>query len=293
MKYLKLLIFLFAFNQLSAQEIGIISDPDGYTNIRSGKGTSYEIVGKIKEAEQFRYFPDTESNWWAVETIPYYGTPLKGFVHKSRIQSYNAESTNCNCPQPYNSEDAKPVLNAKVGNSNLTVCGFLKQRQSANSVKISEFTISNCETDEVLRFYGAVTTCQVSVKGEVLEIVELDRLPLGKNFKWIQTPFRKAILSDVAGTPTFSDAEFVLDLSNISNYDVKSFVDELPNYKGKGYFQEIETFIGKLLICSLKGNEQCEIVLNDIDNYLNFVLDGALAEFHNDCKSVLEQSKSR
>ena len=195
--------------------------------------------------------------------------------------------------QPYNSEDAKPVLNAKVGNSNLIVCGFLKQRQSANSVKISEFTISNCETDEVLRFYGAVTTCQVSVKGEVLEIVELDRLPLGKNFKWIQTPYRKAILSDVAGTPTFSDAEFVLDLSNISNSDVKSFVDELPNYKGKGYFQEIENFIGKLLICSLKGNEQCEIVFNDIDNYLNFVLDGALAEFHNDCKSVLEQSKSR
>lgn len=106
MKYLKLLIFLFAFNQLSAQKIGIINDPDGYTNIRRSNGASFEVVGKIEEAEQFRYFPDTEPNWWDIETIPYYRTPLNGFVHKSRIQPYNAESTNCNCPQLYNSEEA-------------------------------------------------------------------------------------------------------------------------------------------------------------------------------------------
>jgi len=288
MKYHKLLLFLFSFNQLSAQEIGIINDPDGYTNVRDGKGTTYEVIGEVKEGEQFRYFADLESNWWAIETILYYGTPLKGFIHKSRIQPYNAESTDCNCPQPYNTEDAKPVLNAKVGNTNLTICGFLEQRQSSNSVKISEFTISNCDTDEVLRFYGAETTCQVSVEGDVLEIVELDRLPLGNNFKWIQTPYRKVILSDVNGTPTFGDEEFVLDLSNIADSDINSFVDELPNYKGKGYFKEIETFIGQLLIGSMKGSEECETVFNDIDNYLNFVLDGAFREFHNDCKSVLE-----
>lgn len=287
MKYLKLLILLFAFNQLSAQEIGIINDPDGYTNIRSGKGTTYEVIGKVTEGEQFRYFADPESNWWAIETIPNDGTPLKGFVHKSRIQP------SCNCPQPYNSKDAKPILNAKIGKSTLTICGFLEQRLSANSIKISEFTISNCDTDEVLRFIGAVTTCQVTVKDEVLEVVELDRLPLGQNFRWIQTPYRKVTAYDSAGTPTFSDPEFVLDLSKITNSDLNSFVDELPNYKGKGYFEEIETFIGKLLIGSLKGSEECEAVFNDIDNYLNFILDGAFREFYNDCKRVLEQSKSR
>lgn len=293
MKYLIFLILLLTFSQLSAQESGIINDPDGYTNVRKGDGATYEVVGKIEESDQFHYYPDEKSSWWKVKTTPSYGRPIEGYVHKSRVQPYYMESPSCNCPSDYGMNGLRTVLLANLEKTTLAVCGFLLQRTGDNSIKVSEFTISNCETNEVLRFYGAVTTCYVRSTENSLEIIELDRLPLGEGFQWIQTPYRKVILSDVSGTLKFGDEQFVLDLSNISDSDINSFVSELPNYQGKGYFEEIETFIGKLLICSLKGNEQCEAVFNDIENYLNFVLDGAFREFYNDCKNVLEKSKSR
>lgn len=293
MKYLNLLILILTFSQLSAQERGIINDPDGYTNVRKEEGTNHEVVGRIEESDQFLYYPNENSSWWKVKTTPSYGRSIEGYVHNSRIQPFYMESSNCQCPSEYGMEGSRTVLLANLDKTTLAVCGYLLQRTGDNSIKISEFTISNCETNEVLRFYGAVTTCHVRSTGNSLEIIELDRLPLGEGFQWIQTPYRKVILSDASGTPKFRDEQFVLDLSNISDSDINSFTDKLPGYKGKGYFEEIETFIGKLLICSLKGNEQCEAVFNDIDNYLNFVLDGAFREFYNDCKNVLEESKSR
>jgi len=281
------------FSELSAQKIGIINDPDGYTNIRSGQGMNYDIVGKINEADEFNYFPDSESNWWAVETIPRIGTPLKGYVHKSRIQPYYPEeSVYCNCHQTYNTQDTKPVMSTQVGHINLAICGYLLQRQSAKSIKISGFTITNCETDEVIRSYGDLRTCQVIYNGRFVEIFELIRLPIGKGFQWIQTPYKTVELSDVSGAIAIGKEQFVLDLSDITDSDVNSFVDELPSYKGKGYFDEVETFIGKLLVCTLKGNKQCEAVFNDIRNYLDYALDGAASEFYSDCTSVLENSKS-
>lgn len=66
---------------------GIISDPDGYTNIRLGRGTKNRdgsempIVGRIVEGEIFEYFPD-DSNWWMVRT----SDGIQGFVHNSRIK---------------------------------------------------------------------------------------------------------------------------------------------------------------------------------------------------------------
>lgn len=101
------------------------------------------------------------------------------------------------------------------------------------------------------------------------------------------------ILSYVKRTLTFGDEEFVQDLSNISDSNINFFVDELPNYNGKGYFNGIETFIGKLLIGSLKGSKECEMVFNDIGNYPNFIFDGAFREFYNKRRSDLEQGKSR
>ncbi len=293
MKKLFLLVFFFPFYSSDAQTVGVINDPDGYTNIRSNEGTDSKVVGELKEGDSFLYYADEKSSWWKVTTTPHFGKPIEGYVHKSRIQPYYLESiSNCQCPQEYGQDGSKPVLVANLGKTTLAVCGYLLQRAGENAIKISEFTVSDCSSNEVLRFYGAVTTCQVRAKGSSLEIIELDRLPIGERFQWIQTPYRKVEIRDVNGTPKFGDEQYVLDLSMVTDADINAFVRDLPKYKNKGYFDEVETFIGKLLVCSLKGNEQCKTIFNDIDSYLNFVLDGAYAKFYNDCRNVLENSKS-
>ncbi len=275
-----------------AQTFGIINDPDGYTNIRGGEGSNYEIVGKLEEGYKFKYLPNDKSSWWAVETIPYYGESIKGFVHKSRVQPYYVEvADGCGCSHSYTTGKEETILKANIGPASIEVCGYLLQRQSASSVKISEFTVYNCTSQEVLRFYGAVQTCQVTVEENKLQITELDRLPVGAGFAWVQVPYRQVELTDVDGKLTFSKERFVLDLSAINTQDIEAFEAVFPQFRGKGYFDELETFIGKLLVCSLKGSKKCRTAFEDIDNYLNVVLDGHFREFYNDCKEVLANSK--
>jgi uncharacterized protein YgiM (DUF1202 family) len=60
----------------------VINDPDGYTNVRFGQGTSYEIIARINEGEVFYTIPQGNSNWWPVRTFE----GKYGYVHRSRIK---------------------------------------------------------------------------------------------------------------------------------------------------------------------------------------------------------------
>jgi gas vesicle protein len=59
----------------------VIDDPDGYTNVRSMKSSSSQIVATIKKNEQFYTYHQNE-NWWQVKTAQ----GKIGYVHVSRIK---------------------------------------------------------------------------------------------------------------------------------------------------------------------------------------------------------------
>ncbi|WP_395076282.1 SH3 domain-containing protein [Flavobacterium sp.] len=69
-------------NQIRKQ----IKDPDGYTNLRSGKSTSSEVVEKLKTGTYIEVIDDSE-DWWLVEVME--GEKIreykKGYVHKSKV----------------------------------------------------------------------------------------------------------------------------------------------------------------------------------------------------------------
>ncbi len=62
----------------------VIDDIDGYTNIRSGPGTQYEIVSKVADNEIF-YIVSQQGNWWKVKTKE----GKYGYIHNSRIRLKN------------------------------------------------------------------------------------------------------------------------------------------------------------------------------------------------------------
>ena len=98
-----LLAILFSLCQLvSAQEpkTGVINDPDGYTNIRAGKGTSTEIIDTIFDYEVFEYTAQPNEQWLEVTVIKCacenhtnsYSRTVKGYVHRSKISNLSAMS---------------------------------------------------------------------------------------------------------------------------------------------------------------------------------------------------------
>ena len=58
----------------------VIEDPDGYTNVRSMKSASSEIVTKVFEGEVF-YTYTQEGNWWKIKTKD----GKIGYMYKDRI----------------------------------------------------------------------------------------------------------------------------------------------------------------------------------------------------------------
>ncbi|WP_436515414.1 SH3 domain-containing protein [Ekhidna sp. To15] len=73
-----------------AQWLGIINDPDGYTNVREQPTTNSKILGKFYDNEVFQIWDldyDTIPNWRKVyKWNPESREALVGWMHKSRIK---------------------------------------------------------------------------------------------------------------------------------------------------------------------------------------------------------------
>jgi hypothetical protein len=92
-----LFLYFLTFWSLSAnsqeRKTGIINDPDGYTNIRTGKGSSFEVIEKLYTDELFAYVDSTNQNWLKIwitkcncDTPHRLYNQIEGYVHRSRIQ---------------------------------------------------------------------------------------------------------------------------------------------------------------------------------------------------------------
>lgn len=85
MKFLLILLNIFcSLTLLAANKLAIINDPDGYTNVRSGRGTNFKVVDTLF-AEDFFYFEPADKSGWS-KVSAWKGKQIEGFVHKSKIQ---------------------------------------------------------------------------------------------------------------------------------------------------------------------------------------------------------------
>ncbi len=74
-----------------AQEwrIGIINDPDGFTNIRKDKGSAFEVLDTLYANELFSFVDTPNENWLSVRVTRYYDSATymaEGYVHRTRIR---------------------------------------------------------------------------------------------------------------------------------------------------------------------------------------------------------------
>lgn len=66
--------------------IAIISDSDGYVNVREKPDAHSKIVRRIKENELFYFTPISKAEWYPVYLKE--ALPCIGYIHKSRIKTY-------------------------------------------------------------------------------------------------------------------------------------------------------------------------------------------------------------
>lgn len=74
----------------------IITDPDGFTNVRSGKGTNTSVIYQLKTNENFTVYP-TNEKWWKVKL----NNGSIGYIFNDRVHIIN-NSLKGNYPQATN-----------------------------------------------------------------------------------------------------------------------------------------------------------------------------------------------
>jgi hypothetical protein len=67
-------------------ELAVISDSDGYTNLRKRKGTNYDIVQKIYSNDKFTVYP-SNNKWWKVKL----SNGKEGYIFNNRVDLINKE----------------------------------------------------------------------------------------------------------------------------------------------------------------------------------------------------------
>ena len=86
MKIITLIIgFLILQTKLEYKQLGLINDPDGYTNVREKPEANSNVLFKVNEGEYFYYTIAKDKNWWRVVNMD----GNAGFMHKSRIIHVN------------------------------------------------------------------------------------------------------------------------------------------------------------------------------------------------------------
>ena len=62
-----------------------INDPDGYTNVRSGKSSSTEIIHQIYDENKLFKLIDDSGNWWEIKLDSEKDEITTGFIHNSKV----------------------------------------------------------------------------------------------------------------------------------------------------------------------------------------------------------------
>jgi hypothetical protein len=102
--------FLAAGRMSYGQERGVSEDPDGFVNLRAGKSTSSEVVGKVKEREVFS-IDLREPGEWAKVTLR---SGQTGWMHRSRLRLH------------YTEDDLAKKSDVPSGDTELTLFGRSK-----------------------------------------------------------------------------------------------------------------------------------------------------------------------
>ena len=71
----------------SAENRGVITDPDGFVNVRAGQSAQAAVVAKVKTGEPFTFECKETAEWCKVRTK----AGKSGWMHRSRIRVYYTE----------------------------------------------------------------------------------------------------------------------------------------------------------------------------------------------------------
>lgn len=192
-------------------------------------------------------------------------------------------SQDCKCPKnDYTGTETDTIYNFSKGEK-IGLCGYRNDDKT-----FSEFVLVDCKNKKIINFWGAVETCNIYLKKDILLIEELVAIPIkSKEYEIAVWSFFEICFSDnKLKTKKYLN-------KNFPKYNSKKIEEILNEYENQKKVIDDETMIliNKLFICSISGSEKAKNHFKNIDSEYKY-LDGAFREEYNDLKNMLSEWES-
>ena len=184
----------------------------------------------------------------------------------------------CPCPESIGATaGAAPLLvvpGAPGRGPSLVACGYAEPSPHA-AIRASEFEVFSCGHKEALLTFGALQTATLRRHGRSLEITELARWPFGNDWRWVDVPLWRYVVTP--GTPPSVRKVLLLAPPALSPERIAAVLQEYAEALGSGGVSlKTEDLIGRVFAAALAGDPNARTALAEMRETL--ALDGASAE---------------
>lgn len=182
----------------------------------------------------------------------------------------------CGCPRSqYTTGQADTVF--KLANGiKIALCGYREKDIIYNTRLYSEFVLSKCGTDKIIKFWSATEVCSVIVKGNFISVQHVVNLPVGKNMSYKQVVFYR---EDFYNGGTLGAIAFNTNIPHYTASQIKSVIKLYSNTKNENS-ETLSDLADKLLISAVSGSKKAaQLLLNFKEKFTN--IDGHIAEEYN------------
>lgn len=199
---------------------------------------------------------------------------------------------NCSCPKTIYAETHPDTVFYLTNGKSIALCGNRDIETVKGKTLYSEFVLSPCGSDKIIKFWGALKLCQITVVKDTLIVQELINLPVGKNMSYLETIWTVEHIYYDRGIP-------VTDLCinpQFPKYNESQKNKVLILYKHSPDVNNDNTIeiADKLFISTISGSQQARNYLINFRNKFK-TLDGVYLEGYDDLIRMLKlwDSKNR
>lgn len=155
--------------------LGVINDPDGYTNVRADKSSSSSVIYEIYDENKRFEIIDDSGEWWKIKfDIDEYPYEIIGFIHNSRVELIDNDEDFLVAKNGFiNADNLNFRSTPEINNQN--IISYLQYGDNVNilsSVNKTLTDVKHCiiEYDIVVNIDGVKT---VILAGKMLDILSM------------------------------------------------------------------------------------------------------------------------
>ncbi len=199
------------------------------------------------------------------------------FISFSNYAYGQGRTPDCKCPVSIYAGARADTIFRLTDNNSIALCGSRDTETVKGRLLYSEFVLSACGSDKIIKFWGAVEVCNIRTVKDTLVVESLVNLPVGRSMSYVETVATIEHIYFDKGTivrdsvinsrlPRYNETQIsnILRLYNEARDENDDYTSDLAD---------------KLFICTISNNAKARhYLVNFIDKFTK--LDGVYLEYY-------------